>query len=109
MNYFIYYNIRMVVLSIEIFTSYLREKIDERRHVRDLTDAGDITQRQTDILVSLMNSDGPQSVYELASKSGVSPQTIRNDVNLLIGKGYVKESPKEGHKHMYSYARKGKK
>lgn len=108
-TYFIDYNIRMVMLSIEIFTNYLREKIDERRHVRDLTDAGDITQRQTDILVSLMNSDGPQSVYELASKSGVSPQTIRNDINLLIGKGYVKESSKEGHKHMYSYARKGKK
>ncbi len=108
-TYFIDYNIRMVMLSIEIFTNYLREKIDERRHVRDLTDAGDITQRQTDILVSLMNSDGPQSVYELASKSGVSPQTIRNDINLLIGKGYVKESSKEGHKHMYCYARKGKK
>lgn len=105
-TYFIDYNIGMIMESVGIFTEYLREKIDERRHVRDLTDAADMSQRQIDILVSLMNSDGPQSVYELASKTGVSPQTIRNDVNLLIGKGYVKESSKEGHRFMYSYAGK---
>ena len=75
-TYFLDYNIKMIMQSIEIFTSYLREKINERRHVMELMDAGDITQRQTDILASLMNSDAPQNIYELASVIGVSPQTI---------------------------------
>ena len=89
--------------SIGIFTDYLRRKINERRRVVDLMDAGDITQRQADILASLMNSDGPQNIYELSSVLGVSPQTIRNDLNALTGKGYVRQSSKDGHKQRFSY------
>ena len=102
-TYFIDYNIRMIIQSIGVFTEYLREKINERRHVRELMDAGDITQRQTDILASLMSSDVPQNIYELASVMGVSPQTIRNDINKLISKGYVKQSSKDGHKQRFLY------
>ena len=105
-TYFLDYNIRMIMQSIEIFTSYLREKINERRHVMELMGAGDITQRQTDILASLMNSDVPQNIYELASVIGVSPQTVRNDLNLLVTKGYVKQSSKDGHKQRFSYSGK---
>ena len=105
-TYFLDYNIKMIMQSIEIFTSYLREKINERRHVMELMDAGDINQRQTDILASLMNSDAPQNIYELASVMGVSPQTIRNDLNLLLTKGYVKQSSKDGHKQRFSYSGK---
>ncbi len=105
-TYFIDYNIRMLMQSVEIFSDYLREKINERRNIRNLTDECSITQRQSDILASLMNSDTPQSVYELASKIGMSPQTVRNDLYLLIDKGYAKESPKEGHKQMFVYSGK---
>ena len=103
-TYFLDYNIKMMMQSIEIFTGYLRKKIDERRHVMELTDAGDITQRQADILASLMNSDAPQNIYELSSVLGVSPQTIRNDLKILIGKGHVRQSSKDGHKQRFSYS-----
>ena len=69
-----------------------------------LMDAGDITQRQADILASLMNSDASQNVYELSSVLGVSPQTIRNDLNDLMGKGHVRQSSKDGHKQRFSYS-----
>ena len=105
-TYFIDYNIGMLMQSVKIFSDYLKEKINERRNVRDLTDECNITQRQSDILASLMNSDTPQSVYELASKIGMSLQTVRNDLYLLIDKGFVKESPKEGHKQMFAYSGK---
>ena len=72
----------------------------------DLMDAGDITRRQADILASLMNSDAPRNIYELASVLGVSPQTIRNDRNAMIGKGYVRQSSKDGHKQRFSYSGK---
>lgn len=87
------------------FPNYL-EKIDERRCARNLADACVLTQRQTDILASLMNSDAPQDVYGLASKMGVSPQTVRNDLNVLIGKGYARESSKDGHRQRFSYSGK---
>ena len=103
-TYFLDYNIKMIMQSIEMFTGYLRKKIDERRYVMELMDAGDITQRQADIMASMMNSDVPQNVYELSSVIGVSPQTIRNDLNILIGKGYVKQSSKDGHKQRFSYS-----
>ncbi len=89
--------------SIEIFAGYLRKKIDERRHVMELMDAGGITQRQADILACLMNSDVPQIIYELSSVLGVSPQTIRNDLDILIGKGHVRQSSKDGHNQRFSY------
>ena len=105
-TYFLDYNIRMIMQSAEAFAGYLREKIGERRHAMELTDAGDITQRQADILASLMNSDAPQDVYELASAIGVSPQTVRNDLSLLIAKGYARQSSKDGHKQRFSYSGK---
>ena len=107
-TYFIDYNIRMILLSMDMFSGYLREKIDERRSARELADADDLTRRQADVLASLMNSNVPQSVYELASKMGVTPQTIRNDLNLLIDKGYVRESSKDGHKQRFVYSDGGK-
>lgn len=105
-TYFLDYNIEMLMQSVEIFTGYLRRKINERRHVMELMDAGDITQRQADILASLMNSDVPQNIYELSSVLGVSPQTIRNDLNILIGKGHARQSSKDGHKQRFSYSGK---
>ena len=105
-TYFLDYNIKMIMQSIEIFIGYLRKKIDERRQVIKMMDADDITQRQADILASLMNSDVPQNIYEMSSVIGVSPQTIRNDLNNLISKGYVRQSSKDGHKQRFSYSGK---
>ena len=105
-TYFIDYNIRMLMSSVEIFSDYLRKKIDERRQMRELMDTDNLTQRQTDILVSLMNSDLPQNIYEISAKLGVSPQTIRNELFSLMERGYVRESSKDGHKQRFAFAGK---
>ncbi len=105
-TYFIDYNIRMLMSSIEMFSGYLRKKIDERRHMRDLMDTDNLTQRQIDILVALMNSDMPQTVYELSAKIGVSPQTVRNEIIALMKKGHVRESSKDGHRQRFAFAGK---
>ena len=105
-TYFIDYNLDMIMQSIETFTDYLKGKIDERRELRDLMDVDDITQRQADILVELKNSDTPQNLYELASRLGVSHQTVHNDLKVLIEKGYAKESSKDGHKMRFIYSSK---
>jgi Fic family protein len=105
-TYFIDYNLDMIMQSMDVFSEYLREKLEERRSIRDIMDTEDLTRRQTDVLASLMNSDSPLSVYDLSSEMGVSPQTVRNDLNVLIGKGYVRESTKDGHRLRYSYSEK---
>ncbi len=105
-TYFIDYNIDMIMRAIGLFTDYLEAKIGERRAMRDLMDAEGLTQRQADILISLMNSDSPQNLYELASGLGVSHQTVHNDLKVLIGKGYAKESSKDGHMMRFAYTGK---
>ena len=105
-TYFIDYNLDMIMLSMEMFTDYLKGKIDDRRAVRDLMDADDLTQRQADILASLMNSGSPMNLYELASELGVSHQTVHNDLKVLVGKGYAKESSKEGRMIRFVYSGK---
>ena len=108
-TYFIDYNIDMIMLSVEMLTKYLDKKRDERRAIRNLIDSDDLTQRRMDIVNCLINSDSPMSVYELSSELGVSAQTVRNDIAVLIQKGYAKESSKSGHRKRFSYSGNGTK
>ena len=105
-TYFIDYNIRMLMSSIEMFSGYLRKKIEDRRHMRDLMDTDNLTQRQIDILVSLKNSDTPRNIYEISADLGVSPQTVRNDIIALMKKGHVRESSKDGHRQRFAFTEK---
>ena len=105
-TYFIDYNIRMLMSSIEMFSGYLRKKIEDRRHMRDLMDTDNLTQRQIDILVSLKNSDTPRNIYEISAYLGASPQTVRNDIIALMKKGHVRESSKDGHRQRFAFAEK---
>ena len=108
-TYFIDYNIDMIMLSVEMLTKYLDKKRDERRAIRNLIDSDGLTQRRMDIVNCLINSDSPMSVYELSSELGVSAQTVRNDIAVLIQKGYAKESSKSGHRKRFSYSGNGTK
>ena len=103
-TYFIDYNMDMISRSMDAFTGYLMRKLEERKSVREMMDIDDLTKRQTDILASLVNADSPQTVYDLASRLGVSPQTIRNDLMTIIDKGYVKETSKAGHRQRFVYS-----
>ena len=105
-TYFIDYNLKMLMSAVDTFSGYLRKKIDERRRMRNLIDTDDLTQRQADIIVSLMNSDVPQDIYEISAKLGVSTQTVRNEMHALIEKGYVQESSKDGHRQRFAFAGK---
>lgn len=105
-TYFIDYNLNMIMLALGTFTEYLEMKIGERRAIRNLMDTDGLTQRQADILVSLMNSGSPMNLYELASELGVSHQTVHNDLKVLIRKGYAKESSKEGRMIRFTYTGK---
>jgi len=105
-TYFIDYSLNMIMLALGTFQGYLEARIDDRRAVRDLMDTDGLTQRQADILASLMNSGSPMNLYELASELGVSHQTVHNDLKVLVGKGYAKESSKEGRMIRFVYSGK---
>jgi predicted transcriptional regulator len=53
-----------------------------------------------------MNSGSPMNLYELASELGVSHQTVHNDLKVLVGKGYAKESSKERRMIRFVYSGK---
>ena len=103
-TYFIRFNLKMILESLDAFESYLKRKGEEQSETEESFAGYGLSSRQLKILRDLINSGTPMSQYELSEKYQTSVPTIRRDLMKLIDAGLVKPSMKDGHRQLYVYS-----
>jgi len=105
MTYFILYNLKALMDSVDKFEEYLKRKMEEERSV--MTTLGDqgLNDRQITIISSLMEG-GTITVRSIQNQYQVSLNTARADVKCLIDAGLLKEMGREVNKKVYSWSGK---
>ncbi len=105
MTYFILYNLKALMDSVDRFEDYLKRKIEEERSTKvKLSDYG-LNDRQIRIITSLMNG-GTVTVRSIQNQYHVSLNTARADVRCLSEAGLLAEAGREVNMKVYSWSGK---
>lgn len=105
MTYFILYNLKALMDSVDRFEDYLKRKIEEERSMKvKLSDYG-LNDRQIRIITSLMNG-GTVTVRSIQNQYHVSLNTARADVRCLSEAGLLAEAGREVNMKVYSWSGK---
>lgn len=105
MTYFILYNLKALMDSVDGFEDYIKRKIEEERIVKvSLSDHG-LNDRQIMVITGLMNG-GTVTVRSIESQYGVSLNTARADVKMLVDAGLLTETGREVNMKVYSWSGK---
>lgn len=105
MTYFILYNLRALMDSVDRFEDYLKRKIEEERSMKvKLSDYG-LNDRQIRIITSLM-AGGTITVRSIQSQYQVSLNTARADVRHMREAGLLTEAGREVNTKVYSWSGK---
>jgi Fic family protein len=90
LGYFIAYNLRVMERSYNELRNYIQRKIKERNQLADYLRLGDLNERQAQI-IKWLNDDPTLSftVRELQNRFGVVHQTVREDVKMLVDRGFL--------------------
>ncbi len=105
MTYFILYNLKALMDSVDKFEEYLKRKIEEERTVKSkLSDYG-LNDRQIRAVTSLMNG-GTVTVKSIKNQYDISLNTARTDIKTLISLGFLIEVGKEVNMKVYSWSGK---
>ena len=106
MTYFILYNLKALLESVDGFGEYLERKAMEERMVgSELSDHG-LNDRQIGIITGLMDG-GTVTVRSIENQYKVSLNTARADVRVLVDKGLLVETGREVNAKVYSWSGKG--
>lgn len=105
-TYFILYNLKALLDSVNAFESYLKHKMDEEREVKALLSGSGFNERQIGIINGLRNGD-EITVSSICKQFGVSINTARADIKLLRNAGMIKESGRDVNAMVYSWTGKG--
>lgn len=101
-TYFINYNLDMISEAVDLFSKYVRRKMEEDAKALGDPRMSGLSIRQRDVLSDLRNSKDPIDVYELAAKHMTHPASIRRDIQRLDELGMVR-SVRIGHRNAYLY------
>ena len=105
MTYFILFNLKALMDSVDRFEKYLKRKIEEERSMKDrLSDYG-LNDRQIKVVASLMNG-GTVTVRSIQNQYGVSLNTSRADIKTLSDMGMLTDIGKEVNMKVYSWSGK---
>jgi len=105
MTYFILYNLKALMDSVDKFEEYLKRKIEEERVMKTkLSDYG-LNDRQIRIVTSLMNG-GTVTVRSVENQYMVSLNTSRADIRTLVDMGLLTETGREVNMKVYSWSGK---
>ena len=105
MTYFILYNLKALMDSVDKFEEYLKRKIEEERMMKTkLSDYG-LNDRQIRIVTSLMNG-GTVTVRSVENQYMVSLNTARADIRTLVDMGLLTETGREVNMKVYSWSGK---
>ncbi len=105
MTYFILYNMKALMDSIDKFEDYLKRKMEEDRTMKDRISEYGLNDRQIGIVTSLIDG-GTISVRSIENQYKVSLNTARADIKTLIDAGMIAESGKEVNMKLYSWSGK---
>lgn len=105
MTYFILYNLKALTDSSDRFKEYLRRKTEEERTVADDLSGSGLNSRQIGIVTSLMNGE-TVTVRSVQKQYGVSLNTSRADIRLLLEMGLLNATGKEVNMKVYSWSGK---
>jgi Fic family protein len=105
MTYFILYNLRALMDSVDKFEDYLKRKIEEERLMSVRLSDYELNDRQIRIITSIMNG-GTVSVRSIENQYKVSLNTARADVRHLIEAGLLTETGREVNMKIYSWSGK---
>ena len=105
MTYFILYNLKALMDSVDKFEDYLKRKMDEERTMKvRLSDYG-LNDRQVRIVTGLINGD-TITVRSIENQYKVSLNTARSDIKTLIGLDLLTETGREVNMKVYSWSGK---
>ncbi len=105
MNYFILYNLKAVMESIDRFEKYLKRKLEEERLMKSRLSHYGLNERQIRIVSSLFDG-GTVTVRSVQNQNDVSLNTARADIKLLNEMGLLEEIGKDVNMKVYSWSGK---
>lgn len=98
LTYFVLYNLKAILTSLEELKKYIARKNKEKKDTLTLLRHTDYNERQVAILQEILTGDKQVfTVSEVEKRFEVSNQTARNDLNQLAEKGIL-EAKKTGKK-----------
>lgn len=105
LTYFIDYNIKCLLSSLDKFTAYIEKKIKEEKYILDIIQDAELTIRQTEIFKFLENNKNNDfTILELTQKIDASRNTIKKDLDFLIEKNLIKIQKRDTKTKSYTYA-----
>lgn len=105
MTYFILYNLRALVDSVDRFEDHLKRKMEEERTMKArLSDYG-LNDRQVRIVTGLIHGD-TITVRSIENQYKVSLNTARSDIRTLTGMDLLMETGREVNMKVYSWSGK---
>ena len=103
MTYFLLYNLGALIDSAENFQTYLNRRTEEERSVR--TRISELNDRQVSIMTDAMKGESV-TVRSVMARYGVSLNTARTDIRILLERGLLRESSNEANAKVYSWSGK---
>ncbi len=92
LTYFVIYNLDTIHRALEELRAYIKRKTAEKQHAMTLLRNTSFNERQVLLIQELIN--GPAiyfNVTQVENKFGISNQTARNDLNVLVSEGILKD------------------
>ena len=90
LTYFVLYNLKAMNQALNDLKKYIQKKNLEKKNMLSLLHNTDLNDRQMSILQEIVNEQASFfSVLLIESKFGISNQTARNDLNILVEKGVL--------------------
>ncbi|WP_400146918.1 Fic family protein [Candidatus Methanarcanum hacksteinii] len=105
MTYFIHYNLKALMDSLDKFEDYLKRKIGEERSTMIELFSHGLNDRQIRIINGLMGG-GTVTVRSIQNQNQVSLNTARADIRHLIEAGLLIEAGREVNMKVYSWSGK---
>ena len=92
MGYFIHYHLKVLLNSFKELKAYIQHKSKEQTESLKIMKEENISERQAEILTLYKNKpDTALTVKEVQSRFAVSDPTARNDLMVLVSRGYLEE------------------
>ncbi len=103
MTYFILYNLKALMDSVDRFENYLKRKMAEERDIKAKLSGRGLNDRQIRVVAGIMDG-GTVTVRSIVSQHKMSLNTARADIRVLVDAGILVETGREVNMKVYSWS-----